>query len=109
MTRFIHHVALRDEWVAATKVGSYATSTRGRSLDDVGFVHCARADQVEGVVARFYADVVDDLVLLTIDTELLTVPVVDEPPAPGIDECFPHVYGPIPCSSVIDVAPLDLR
>jgi uncharacterized protein (DUF952 family) len=56
------------------------------------------------VAQRFYADV-SELVLLTIDPDRLTAPVVDEPPADGIDELFPHVYGPIPVDAVVRAEP----
>lgn len=101
----MYHVALAGEWEAARERGVYSISTRGRSLDDVGFVHCARAEQVAGVIERFYADV-DDLVLLTIDVGRIDAEVVDEP-APGWTELFPHVYGPIPVAAVVDATAID--
>ncbi len=44
--------------------------------------------------------------LLVIETELLTSPVVEEVPD-GATETFPHVYGPINASSVVQAIPLD--
>ena len=102
----IFHIALQSEWDQAKQTGSYTTSTRGRTLAEEGFIHASRADQVQGVRDAFYADVVEPLVLLVIDTERLTSPVVEEPPAEGIDETFPHVYGPINADAVIEVQPL---
>ena len=61
---------------------------------------------MQGVRDAFYADVVDPLVLLVIDTERLTAPVVEESPAEGVDETFPHVYGAINADAVIEVQPL---
>ena len=55
---------------------------------------------------RFYADIAEPLVLLEIDTDLLGVPVVEEPPAPGIEETFPHIYGALEPSAVVSVRPL---
>lgn len=75
-------------------------STRGKSLSDVGFVHCARAEQVEGVRAMFYADV-ETLVLLTIDTDRLTSPWQLDP-VPGAELSFPHVYGPINLDAIVE-------
>ena len=102
----IFHIALRSEWDQAKQTGSYTTSTRGRTLAEEGFIHASRADQVQGVRDAFYADVVDPLVLLVIDTERLTAPVVEESPAEGVDETFPHVYGAINADAVIEVQPL---
>jgi anti-anti-sigma factor len=95
----IFHAALPDDWTAARAVGRYTTSTRGVSLDDEGFIHCSYRHQVEGVANRFYGDVAE-LVLLAIDPAALEAPVIAEPPADGIDELFPHVYGPIPLAAV---------
>jgi uncharacterized protein (DUF952 family) len=32
--------------------------------------------------------------------------VVEEPPAPGVAETFPHVYGAVPVAAVTSVTPL---
>jgi uncharacterized protein (DUF952 family) len=95
----IHHLALPEDWAAAFATGEYRVSTRGRSLDEIGFIHCASADQVEGVANRFYADV-DELVLLTIDPSRAPAELRWEPPAPGVEERFPHLYGPLPVAAV---------
>jgi uncharacterized protein (DUF952 family) len=99
------HVALRTEWEEAIRSGTYRRSTRGLSLDEVGFVHCARPEQVEGVLARFYRSETRPLVLLGIDPRRLEAPVVDEPD-PDTGEVFPHVYGPIPVSAVVEIVPI---
>ena len=78
------------------------------SLEQEGFIHASRADQWEGVRERYYADVDEPLVLLEIDTDLLDVPVVEEPPAPGVDETFPHIYGPLEADAVVAVTVADL-
>ena len=44
--------------------------------------------------------------LLEIDADRLDVPVVEEPPAPGMTETFPHVYGAIDPAAVVDVTRL---
>ncbi|NYI46794.1 uncharacterized protein (DUF952 family) [Nocardioides aromaticivorans] len=102
----IFHLALASEWAAAEASGAYTTSTLGRSLAEEGFIHASRADQWTAVRDRFYADVAEPLVLLEIDTDLLDVPVVEEPPAPGVEETFPHIYGRLPASAVVKAIPL---
>lgn len=99
----IFHIATLADWEAARASGAYTTSTRGVTLAEQGFIHASRADQWEGVRAAFYADVTEPLVLLEVDTGRLAVPVVEEPPAPGMDETFPHVYGAIPLAAVVGV------
>jgi uncharacterized protein (DUF952 family) len=102
----IFHIATLADWQAAQASGSYATSTRGRTLAEEGFIHASRGDQWQGVRERYYADVTEPLVLLSIDTALLQSPVVDEP-VPGSDETFPHIYGPIQVGAVLTTLPLD--
>lgn len=101
----IFHLALASEWEAARRSGSYTTSTLGKTLADEGFIHASRADQWQGVRDRFYADVGEPLVLLVIETARLDVPVVAEP-VPDSTETFPHIYGPLPTSAVVQALPL---
>ena len=68
------------------------------SLESEGFVHCCTAAQLDGVLARYYAED-DDLVLLVIDPEALDVELRHENTVGG-EERFPHVYGPIPLAAV---------
>ena len=97
----IFHLALPHEWAAAVEAGAYTMSTRGITLEQEGFIHCSREDQVEPVRSRYYSDV-DELLLLTIDTDLLTSPwQVDEVPG---DETFPHIYGALNLEAVVDVS-----
>ena len=108
MSPLIYHCSLVSDWAAAQAVGSYEVSTRGRSLADEGFLHASYAGQVAGVLARFYADVTEPMVLLVIDPDRLTVPVVPESPAgaPADAEKFPHIYGPLDPAAVVDAVPL---
>ena len=102
----VFHIALAAEWEEAVAAGEYTTSTLGVSLEEEGFIHASRADQWEGVRARYYADIAEPLVLLEIETDLLDVPVVEEAPAPGVTETFPHVYGALDPAAVVAVTSL---
>ncbi len=104
MAETILHLAEPDDWAAAVDAGTYTMSTRGRTLADEGFIHCSRPEQVEAVANGFYADL-DQLVVLTIDTARVGAPIRDEPPAPGSDERFPHIYGPLPVAAVVRTTP----
>jgi uncharacterized protein (DUF952 family) len=103
--KLIYHCSLVADWQAALTTGEYAISSRGRSLAEEGFVHASYAHQVAGVLRRYYADVTEPMCLLTIDPDLLGVPVVAENLTGG-EELFPHIYGAIPVSAVIAVNPL---
>ena len=97
----IFHLTTPEIWAQAQRDGAYTTSTRGRSLADEGFVHCSEAHQVEGVRSRFFGDL-DDLVLLEVDTDLLTSPWRTEQ-LDVTDQAYPHVYGPLDLAAVVDV------
>jgi uncharacterized protein (DUF952 family) len=103
----IWHLAHTADWDAALDTGAYAISTRGLTLADVGFIHCAYAHQVAGVVALFYADDDAPLTLLGIDPDRLIeagIEVRAEPgdPAHPDGERFPHIHGAIPIPAVAE-------
>jgi uncharacterized protein (DUF952 family) len=101
----IFHIATLADWEAAQRAGTYTTSTYGATLAEEGFIHASRGDQWQGVRERFYGEVTEPLVLLAIDADRLTAPVVHESP-PGTDETFPHIYGPLNPDAVVQVIPL---
>ena len=95
----IYHVATAADWARARRDGVYTTSTRGRTLEQEGFIHASRADQWRGVH--------EPLVLLEIDTDRLGCAVVEEPGEPGGTETFPHVRGPVPATAVLRAVPVE--
>ena len=102
----IFHVADRSEWAAALAAGEYRWSTRDQTLDEVGFIHCSTADQLAGVLHRFYADADDDaLVVLHIDPERIEAEVRHEGAGDGA-ELFPHIYGPLLVAAVVHTSPV---
>lgn len=100
----IYHIAFAEDWARAVRVGEYTISTRGRTLEQQGFIHASDAHQVAGV-ANFIYEADDGLIVLVIDTDRLQSPVRYEN-APGSDEQFPHVYGPINADAVVATSPL---
>ncbi|AVH56574.1 MULTISPECIES: DUF952 domain-containing protein [Streptomyces] len=104
MTEPLVHLTERHLWDAARASGTYEMSTRGRTLQEEGFIHCSLRRQLAPVAASLYGSYTgpDELVLLVIDAERLDVPVRYEAMTPGGEE-FPHVYGPIPVEAVVDV------
>ncbi len=97
----ILHVTTRAGWEHAVADGEY----RGDTLAAEGFTHCCLAEQLAGVVSRYFAGQTG-LLVLRIDTERLTSPLKRESP-PGSDEMFPHVYGPLNVDAVAEVVPLE--
>lgn len=98
------HITERSLWDAARETGTYEMSTRGRTLQEEGFIHCSTRAQLPRTAAFLYGshEGPDDLVVLVIAPERLGVPVRYEAPEPGGEE-FPHIYGPIPAAAVIAV------
>ncbi len=99
---WLYHLALADEWRQARAEGVYRRSTRGRSVEEVGFLHASLAHQIGGTFRRFYADA-GSVVLLTIDPARLAAAglTVRLEPAPESGEPFPHVDGPLPLEAVL--------
>lgn len=99
----VFHVAEAARWEAARLSGSYARSTRGRTLEQEGFIHACRAEQLDEVRRRYYADVADPLVVLVIDTDRLTSPWSEDEVG---DTTYPHIHGPLNPDAVVSVLPL---
>ena len=93
----IYHITTNEAWTLAKETGSFVTP----SLKEEGFIHCSELSQVEDIRSRFYTGV-QDLVLLTIDTEKLTSQLIFEW-SPSVQNTFPHVYGPINVDAVVEL------
>lgn len=100
----IYHIISANDWQQAQNTGEY----RG-TLEQEGFIHASRLDQVLKVANAFYAEQ-SDLLLLQIDTAGLTAPVVYEAPAHpqptdavSDTDTFPHIYGALNLDAVSNV------
>jgi uncharacterized protein (DUF952 family) len=101
----IYHLALEDEWQEAVRTGcAYRRSTLGRSVGEVGFIHCSLPGQVQAVADQAYGGR-RRVVLLTIDRSRLTDEVRMEN-LDGGEELFPHLYGELPLDAVVGVDPV---
>jgi uncharacterized protein (DUF952 family) len=99
----IYHIASRADWEQAERDGSYMISTRGRTLEQQGFIHCSDAGQVALVANFVFADA-SDLVLLVIDPSRVAARVQYDD-VPGEPAPFPHIYGPLNADAVVEVRP----
>lgn len=97
---YILHITTQEAWDAAESVGEYRTE----SLEEVGFIHFSTPDQVVNVANTLYSGR-EDLTLLVVDPEQLSVPLRWETPAdaPEDMEKFPHLYGPLKIDEVVAV------
>lgn len=100
----ILHLTAKSDWDTAIERGSYRVSTRGRSLDDVGFIHASTPDQLRAVAEFVYAGHDDELVVLIMDDDAIRstgTPVRYEDGGDG--ELYPHIYGPIRPTDVTEI------
>ncbi|MER6785716.1 DUF952 domain-containing protein [Streptomyces sp. NPDC000658] len=102
----ILHPTERSLGDAAREHGVYRMPTRGRTLEQEGFVHCSTRARLPAVAAFLYGYYggPDDLLVPVVDPARLDVPVRYEAPEAGAEK-FPHVYGPIPVDAVVGVEP----
>lgn len=98
----LFHLALMDDWRAAIQAGVYRISTRGLSLDQVGFIHLSWREQVATTHKRFYADA-GEVMVLCIDPSRLSAPLRADATPSG--ELFPHLYGHLPLAAVNHATP----
>jgi len=91
----VYHIVLPEIW-AAFDIELY----RAPSLETEGFIHCSFADQLDGVIERYYQNA-DSIVVLEIETERLMSRVLNEPSTGN--EIYPHIYGPINRDAIVSV------
>ncbi len=97
----IYHLVPRDDWEAASSEPEYSAD----SLASEGFIHCSKDhEQLFAVARRLYRDRTDMLVL-ELDTEVLSSPIKEEPSRSG--EIYPHIYGQINKTAVVRVLALE--
>jgi len=93
----ILHITRESDWLAAVSAGFYHAD----SLETEGFIHCSTAEQVLGPAnTMFYGQ--DGLVLLAVDPEQVSAPIVYEDCYESGQE-FPHIYGPLEIEAVMAV------
>ena len=91
----VYHIVLPEVW-AAFDTDLY----RAPSLEAEGFIHCSFAEQLDGVIERYYKNA-DSIVVLEIETERLMSRVLNEPSTGN--EIYPHIYGPINRDAIVAV------
>ncbi|MBN9189602.1 DUF952 domain-containing protein [Microbacterium sp.] len=101
----ILHLSTQSDWDAALESAEYRTSTRGATLDQVGYIHASYPEQLAEVAEFVYAGTDAALCVLVIDERRVAaagVRVVDED---GDGRLYPHIYGALRPEFVIDVIP----
>ncbi|MBR0650461.1 DUF952 domain-containing protein [Roseomonas terrae] len=105
MEPFIYTLVREADWRAAEAAGAYAGSADDRRD---GFLHFSTAGQVRASAAKHRAGIAD-LLLVEAEAAVLGEALRWEPAAggsrPGL---FPHLYAPLPLSTVRRVVALPL-
>ena len=100
----ILHITTNKEWEKAQMIGKYIAP----SLNLEGFIHCSTPKQTVDTANIFFKGQ-NGLVLLCIDEKKLKSECKYEDPTgggqhdPSVGNLFPHIYGPIHTSAVINV------
>lgn len=70
------------------------------SLTAEGFIHCSFENQIEAVLERYFSNV-EKVIILHLETDLLTEKLVVEPSTNG--ELYPHIYGKINHKAIVKI------
>jgi uncharacterized protein (DUF952 family) len=92
----IYHITKSHDWLSQKDSDAFSAA----DLQREGFIHCCTKEQVPDVLERYFNGQ-KDLVVLHINEEKLSSPLKYEPSTNN--EEFPHVYGPINKSAVVEV------
>ncbi|HQU82019.1 MAG TPA: DUF952 domain-containing protein [Pyrinomonadaceae bacterium] len=92
----IYHIVLPEVWENFKEKEEY----EAESLNSEGFIHCSFAEQLDGVLQRYYKDA-ENVLILTLDTEKLTSKLINEPSTNN--EIYPHIYGKINKSAIVEI------
>lgn len=95
--QFIYHIAILADWENQSNEKEYSIE----SLNEDGFIHCSKYEQLNATLKRFFEDR-KDIVVLKIDTKLLNIPLIYEAADDG-SGFFPHAFGPIQKNAIVEV------
>jgi len=95
--RPIFHITSHTEWLTAQNQGFYTAPSLARQ----GFIHLSTGPQV-CVVADFIFLGRTDLILLAVDSSRIQSRLIFEGETQNV---FPHIYGPIEVSAVVETIP----
>jgi uncharacterized protein (DUF952 family) len=92
----IYHITSKEWWAKWTDVDYYESPTFKQET----FIHLSTANQVAGVLQRYYAGQTA-LLKLQIDTEKLTAELTYE--LATNNEFFPHLFGQLNKDAIINI------
>jgi len=99
----IYHVTTLADWTKAQLSGAFDRSTKGKSIEDVGFIHASTALQLEEIKNKLYGNTTEKLVVLVISQEKLQLAGIEVRFEDGGEgEFYPHIFAPIPVRLIVD-------
>lgn len=98
----LYKIMSRQDWETAQAKGIYEGS--GADRRD-GFIHLSATHQVRATAQKHFSGIAD-LLLVSVAEDALGKSLKWEVSRGG--DLFPHIYGPLPLSAVIEVNPLPL-
>jgi uncharacterized protein (DUF952 family) len=105
------HVAIADDWDPARRFGEYEASTRGLTLDEVGYIHATTEAGLPAVLDDVYDDLELPLVLVVIDADALQARgidvIADEAATPPMSSW--KILGPLPMDSDVVLTEISLH
>ncbi len=98
----IYHIVLPEIWENFKNEKFYEAG----SLATENFIHCSFAEQLEGVLQRYYKDA-EKVLIMKIDSEKLAAKLINEISTGG--EIYPHVYGKINREAIVGIEEKELK
>ena len=92
----IYHIVTPEVWEKFKDEDEY----EAESLQTEGFIHCSYRNQLDDVLQRYYKNA-GKVLILHINLHYLTAKFVAEPSTNR--EIYPHIYGKINKSAIVDV------
>ena len=92
----IYHIVTPEIWEKFKDENEY----EAESLQSEGFIHCSYRNQLDDVLKRYYKDA-RKVLILHINPHLLKSELVAEPSTNR--EIYPHIYGKINKSAIVNV------
>jgi uncharacterized protein (DUF952 family) len=97
MQSYIYHIVSCDDWNG----DKFRAEYQPRQFATEGFIHCSYLHQLSSVADRFFVGQ-NNLLLLVIDCSKINGKIIDENLEGGL-ELYPHLYGELPKSAVVEV------
>ena len=98
----IYHIVTPENWANFKDENEY----EAESLATEGFIHCSYRHQLDGVLERYYKNQ-REVLLLHINPHLLDAKLIAERSTGG--EVYPHIYGKINKTAIVETEEKFLR